>query len=765
MTSILFQKLTFVTARFALILSLIATPSRAEEPPNRVTIADQKLTWQQGKLGAGGFVTGMDLHPSGELKLIRTDVGGAYKWDADRKEWIQLATTERLPEGALGFFQYDGVSSLVAAPSDINRLYMAFCGNIFYSLDRGETWLAPQSLPGAPVFMEPNSRVGRLQGERLAVDPQNPDFVFYGSNRNGLLVSRDGGKIWDSIPLDSVPAGTEATSGQNRRALFYPGVGTVLFDPSSKVIDGRTSRIYATVWGVGLFVSEDAGATWKQLGKELNLTSIESASIANDGTLVLAQLLGKNAFILRDGNLTELKPPQNQAWQEAVIDPNDSSRILLFGSGVIGPTRQARSLDGGTTWTAIAHSQLVAEDIPWLAKESFFSMGAIRFDPVNKDRIWIAQGVGVWYSDNALTDTRITWHSQSAGIEELVVNEILVPEPGQPVIACWDRAVFKIEDVNKYPVTWGPEEEFSSGWDMDFMASNPRSMVGIFQGQANNPHAGVMMSGWSEDGGRTWTPFEFAEFPFDVKDPHVWVYGNIAVSSQDPNKIIWFTVGEAGRFLYTNDRGRTWKDAEFEGGVPKGSWNRASFFYKDVITADPVEGDTFYAYNWTTRKVYRSQDGGKTFQIMGDMPCKQGHFHAKLRAHPKQKGHLFFTSGFNNHNLSDKDMGPLWESRDAGATWTRVPGTEKIIDIAFGAPKPGSETLTYYVNGAMNVPEGILWGIFRSHDEGQSWEKISGLYPMGISKGNSALAADPGIYGRVYIGSSGIGFLYADLAE
>lgn len=62
----------------------------------------------------------------------------------------------------------------------------------------------------------------------------------------------------------------------------------------------------------------------------------------------------------------------------------------------------------------------------------------------------------------------------------------------------------------------------------------------------------------------------------------------------------------------------------------------------------------------------------------------------------------------------------------------------------------------------MAGPDGPLWGIFRSLDEGKSWEKISGLYPNGVSKGNSVLAADPGIYGRIYLGTSGIGFFYSD---
>ena len=108
-------------------------------------------------------------------------------------------------------------------------------------------------------------------------------------------------------------------------------------------------------------------------------------------------------------------------------------------------------------------------------------------------------------------------------------------------------------------------------------------------------------------------------------------------------------------------------------------------------------------------------------------------------------------------------MGPLFESRDGGATWTRVPGTERIIDIAFGAPAPGRSNPTYYVNGQIRGPAGPVRGIFQSTDEGATWRTISGPYPMGISKGMSNLAADPGIFGRVYIGTTGVGAFYGDL--
>lgn len=753
------MKLLLCLCPLLLVTAMVVTAEDKPATPS-VTVADQQVVWRQGKMGAGGFVTGIDIHPSGELMLCRTDVGGAYKWDDAGKQWVQIATTERLPEGALGFFEYDGVSSLVSAPSDVDRLYMAFCGRIYASDDRGETWRAGVLDGADKLVMDPNARVGRLQGERLAVDPKNKDIAYYGSNADGLWVTKDGGKRW--IRVDGVPAGVPAQPKKKKAAPIPVGLGSVLFDPSTAQDGSPTRRALATVWGEGVYETTDAGATWKRTGADLGISEVESAAMGNDGTYVVAQSEARNAFRLRDGHWEELKLPRKEKWIEVVIKPGDSNTMFLFGSGVMGFARQLRTTDGGATWTPIAHKTLIAEDIPWLAKEAFFSTGAVRFDP-KTDRLWIAQGVGVWYSDDALTANEITWNSRSAGIEELVVNDIVVPEPGQPVIANWDRPIIKSEHVDKYPATWGPVEEFGSAWDIDAMASNPRSMVGIFQGQANNPHAGVGLSGYSDDGGRTWTPFAFEKFPFDIHDPHVWVYGNIAVSSQDPNKIVWFTVGQDGRFLHTADRGKTWEESEFEGGVPKGSWNRASYFYKQAVVADPLKGDVFYAYNWTTKNLYRSEDGGKTFRIAGRVPSELGNYHCKLRAVPGESGHLFFANGLNNDKFTDTGMGPLYESKDGGATWTQVPNTEKIIDIAFGAPAPGSDFPTWYVSGQMTGADGPLRGIFRSIDRGATWERISGPYPMGVSKHMSTLAADPGIYGRVYLGTSGIGYFYSDL--
>ncbi len=38
--------------------------------------------WKQVKFGAGGYVTGIDMHSDGTM-VARTDGAGAYRWDGD----------------------------------------------------------------------------------------------------------------------------------------------------------------------------------------------------------------------------------------------------------------------------------------------------------------------------------------------------------------------------------------------------------------------------------------------------------------------------------------------------------------------------------------------------------------------------------------------------------------------------------------------------------------------------------------------------------
>ena len=99
--------------------------------------------WKNAPIGGGGFVTGIITHKTSGDRYCRTDVGGAYRWDAANNKWIQLL--DWLNESENGFI---GVEALALDPQNPNNVYM-LCGTsyinggrtaILKSTDKGNTF-------------------------------------------------------------------------------------------------------------------------------------------------------------------------------------------------------------------------------------------------------------------------------------------------------------------------------------------------------------------------------------------------------------------------------------------------------------------------------------------------------------------------------------------------------------------------------------------------------------------------------------------------
>ena len=119
-------------------------------------------------MGGGGFVDGLVFSPRvPDLLYARTDVGGAYRWDAPTQTWIPLLDWLG-PDQA----NFTGIESIGLDPSNPDRIYLA-AGTyrfgdaaILRSDDRGKTF----KIFKVPFRMGGNDD-GRANGERLAVDP------------------------------------------------------------------------------------------------------------------------------------------------------------------------------------------------------------------------------------------------------------------------------------------------------------------------------------------------------------------------------------------------------------------------------------------------------------------------------------------------------------------------------------------------------------------------------------------------------------------
>ena len=77
--------------------------------------------WKNVAIGGGGFVSGLVFHPSERgLLYARTDVGGAYRWDAAAQRWSALTDWLGAEDVNLA-----GIESIAIDPADPERVYLA----------------------------------------------------------------------------------------------------------------------------------------------------------------------------------------------------------------------------------------------------------------------------------------------------------------------------------------------------------------------------------------------------------------------------------------------------------------------------------------------------------------------------------------------------------------------------------------------------------------------------------------------------------------
>ncbi|WP_395408435.1 WD40/YVTN/BNR-like repeat-containing protein [Pseudoduganella sp. UC29_106] len=221
-------------------------------------------SWSSVKWGGGGYVTGLVYHPvNASLLYARTDVGGAYRWNAADSTWTPLTD-------GLGFGGAEGrfhdVESLALDPANDQKVYIVTGdttkqganGRLYISSDRGNNWTWV-NLP----FMVGGNDTGRAVGERLKLDPTNPSTMFYGTRTAGLWKSTDSGQTWSQVTSLS-----SATIAGNPPPI---GVEHLMFDNSS-VGGGQTTWImyaaiapdYANAAGLTsvLYKSTNGGASW-----------------------------------------------------------------------------------------------------------------------------------------------------------------------------------------------------------------------------------------------------------------------------------------------------------------------------------------------------------------------------------------------------------------------------------------------------------------------------------------------------------------------
>lgn len=708
----------------------------------------QAYRWQNVQIVAGGFITGIQFHPTEPgLVYVRTDIGGSYRWDERPGRWLPLNDATS-PEN----WNQLGVESIGLDPTNPEIIYEAVGeyteswapnGAILRSFDRGHTW----HKTSMPIQMGSNEE-DRYSGERLAVNPASPNVVYFGSRENGLWISRDHAETWSQVsgfPVTGPVLNSEGLSDGVIFVKFGPPLGNAAFPTIYAGVSAHTNN---------LFFSTDNGTSWQALpGAPTGITPT-NAALSSDGNLYLTYCdipgpnsvgsgLGAvykyNTITSTWSNVTPLGPydfagPFWYGFANVVVDPQKPQTVMVTTMDAWYPGDNVmRSTDGGTTWKYTAsmpgyptntptYFQQDWSLSPWItfgaSTPSFgWWLGSLAVDPFNSGHVLYGTGATIWATQNMTNidaGNVVDFSIGALGIEETAANALLSPPAGPAHLLSGESDVggFTHTDLTTSPAQgmW-TNPVFSTGVSLDYSGGNPLLI-------ARTGYSSSQSGAYSTDGGLTWTPFP--------TQPSLSAPGSIAALA-DGSTFVWAPGG--GPVSYSTDFGATWSASA---GAPAGLG----------VVADKVSPKKAYIFQAATGTVYVSNDGGATFAAAATGLPTSG----TLSAVYDKSGDLWLASSSG-----------LLHSLDGGATFVKIPQVVSAVAAGFGMPACRDQYPAIYLIGSLRANE---QAIFRSNDAGRSWERINDdRHQYGTQQ---VISGDPRTYGRVYLGTNGRGVLYGD---
>jgi photosystem II stability/assembly factor-like uncharacterized protein len=536
----------------------------------------------------------------------------------------------------------------------------------------------------------------------LAAAPSRPGLLYVGLYTGGVFRSADRGVTWRFA----------------RQGLgFANNVYTLAVDATAP----------ATAWAGtnrGLFKTTDGGASWTvQRTFDAGVSTV-TAHPRLHGVAWVSTFRGP-VFETRDGGATwrELPPGSPRAVMTLAVDPLTPSTLYAgtFDAGVF------KSGNGGATWKRL-RSGLPAD----------INSVQIVIDPHNPRVLFL---LAATFHGRVFKSTNggATWTRSDAGLDDASAVHSLAIDAGSSAIAyvTVQNGVFRTTNGGR---TWRPIGPGSPS-GITVLANAAGVFVGDHHGIAVSTDHG---SSWRFGRGLSATRISFlAVAPEDpprlyaaefdqlwktISRGAVWQtvtpdFGDQAFGpgamAIDPAHPETLTVGLAGAFIRSTDRGQTWSL------LPGLSCIRPT-----RLRIDPQTPSTLYSSGGFLTSgcglqpdiciTYKSTNGGASWScIKNGLPSRGGA--PVLALDPFAPSHLFATD-------RDSGTGGLFRSLDTGASWSLFAPGIFPLDLAFDRRTPG---LVYAA---------LANGVGRSTDGGATWEIHAEGLPVG---GVFRLALDP----------------------
>jgi hypothetical protein len=760
--------------------------------------------WKPVRIGGGGWVVGMVLHPlDSTVRCARTDVGNAYRWDQSAQQWIPVRVSN--PDGsgirsasATSAPSGYGVSTIAVDPTNTSVVYIVFptvqsCDvhcptnfvEIYKSTDGGRNF-TPGNMTSAAIKGDPNG-AHRWAGERLAIDPANPSVLYYASDSQGVFRSFDSGSTWSQLTGPSAPP----TNIEFINIQFAKSAGTATLNniTVSKTIYAVSINNNDT--GGDVYQSSDGGQTWTDISTGITDTASNqslthqalSSSIDPADNLYIAENSVTNGYHraywrYSSGKWTRfsLEGSINQPVVSVAVDPTNAQRIYALAAD----TGLARSDNGGQSWINLGGTQF-ANSLGWLPQTigmsngAWHSNGGLKIDSAGN--LWTPTGqegpltLAASAAAGATSAAPPKWTIVTSGIEELVAMDIAIPPgSGDTAIAlAMDTTGFTFSNPDNFSAVQIPlqQEIISQGTSVDYAPDAP-TFIAV---TSSNPYTnGPNYSGYSTDSGKTWQRFSsMPKYTCSGKSCDIPA-GLIAVSPRGTRTLgsdhIVLYPPQSFAPQYSQDGGKTWHVTQSfplnADGLTINTANFSSFLYpqltQHMLRADPFTSDKFYLkFTHAPAMLYISTDGGKTWTGQQNTGLPDYTWTGQLIVNHFARNDLWFADGWEAASAHG-----VFHSTDGGQTFQQLPGISHALVIAIGAHsgQPADAAYTLYFYGQLSSDAN--WGVFRSTNAGSTWDRIA-YYPNGTWDRPTTMAASQDTFGKLYIGTTGESWVYGQL--
>ncbi len=742
-------------------------------------------------IGGGGYVTGFYFHETDESILYcRTDIGGVYRFDYDKQEWISLI---------------DGVDyrdlreccpiSVALDAHHPDRLYIASgsrapgsVGVLTASDDRGNTTRKYE----LPFFVHGNLH-GRSAGDRLIVDNKDENTLWMASQMDGLWKSTDRGESWQKVEAfpesgctfvaqhgNMMMVGTEGILGRQGdmrgNSLYVSMDNGNTFTPAQQpeYVYEEGSKLHGMVAQRCSFDDAFAYVTYSANGyKSQNIEKGYTCDCGDctNGTVV--------RYLLVEDGLGEMDDitPEKGRWGFSSMD----SRHGVLITATIQRQHQDGdavyiSLDQGNSWKKVLHglhTGRMAFRLSYMkpfyngGKNIIHWMSDVTLDPHRKGTAWFNTGTGVFRTGNLLDET-VVWEDWCDGMEETVHINVHAPHAGRVKVLdmIGDLGGFAFTDVDKHC-----EDSFDDGkgnryitcLSCDWPDVNPDHIVVTARGNWTGKTKGGLIV--SRDGAITWDRLDMPMGLSDELDELLTRISGINVNagwvavSADENTYVW-AVSEriwlhARNVIVTHDQGKTFRRCR----VLNKQGQPAEGLMKPL--ADRCDKDVFYGFG-DKGQLYVSTDGGDTFREKdtpaGFPECNSGLVdcadQTEIRVEGGRMGSIYMATGEGLWKLHyDKEQDVF-----TGCRLTRE--GDQAFKMGLGLLWPDGD---YLKEDKMVYFSGIIggeYGFYRTPDDGKTICRINNSQQMyGVIH---SVDGDKRTFGRFYLATGSSGLLYGD---